>query len=136
MLRVPALVGRLAFDPVQQVVVGFRDRPGGREKQGVVRSEKSDTCLEGWFVMPGVGRVRNAVLTIALAGAAVFSVGTPTASAQPVERSHDRGTFTVDPDNVCGIDVITTVQFVNNFIQRLGRNGFLGFLQWSQHRLE
>ena len=25
---------------------------------------------------------------------------------------------------MCGIDVITTVQFVNNFIQRLGRNGF------------
>ena len=87
-------VPAIAFDPVQQVVVGFRDRPGGREKQGVVRSEKSDTCLEGWFVMPGVGRVRNAVLTIALAGAAVFSVGAPTASAQPVERSHDRGTFT------------------------------------------
>ena len=74
--------------------------------------------------MPGVGRVRSAVLTIALAGAAVLTVGAPTASAQPVERSHDRGTFTVDPDNVCGIDVITTVQFVNNFIQRLGRNGF------------
>ena len=47
-----------------------------------------------------------------------------TDTAQPVERSHDRGTFTVDPDNVCGIGVITTVQFVNNFIQRLGRNGF------------
>ena len=51
-------------------------------------------------------------------------MGAPTAWAQPVERSHDHGTFTVDPDNVCGIDVITTVQFVNNFIQRLGRNGF------------
>ena len=25
---------------------------------------------------------------------------------------------------MCGIDVITTVQFVNNPIQRLGRNGF------------
>jgi hypothetical protein len=51
-------------------------------------------------------------------------VGAPTASARPVERLHDHGTFTVDPDNVCGIDVITTVQFVNNSIQRLGRNGF------------
>ena len=65
-----------------------------------------------WYVRRGSQRVRNAVLTIALAGAAAFSVGAPTASAQPVERSHDRGTFTVDPDNVCGIDVITTVQFV------------------------
>ena len=63
MLRVPDPVGRRPLDPVQQVVVGFRDRPGGLEKQGVVRSEKSDTCPEGWFGMSGVGRVRNAVLT-------------------------------------------------------------------------
>ena len=74
--------------------------------------------------MSGVGSRPECCPHHALAGAAAFSVGAPTASAQPVARSHDRGTFTVDRDNVCGIDVITTVQFVNNFIQRLGRNGF------------
>jgi hypothetical protein len=74
--------------------------------------------------MPRVGRVRNAVLTIALAGAAALSLGAPVAAAQPVQRSHDRGTFTVDPDIVCGITVITTVRSVDNFIERLGRNGF------------
>ena len=73
--------------------------------------------------MPGAVRSRCALLTIALTGAATLLLGAPTASAQPVERSHDRGTFTV-ADNVCGIDVIITGEFVNNSIQRLGRNGF------------
>ena len=58
--------------PALSLIAACPARPGGREKEGVVRSEKFDTC-PGWFVVPGVGRVRSAVLTIALAGAAAFS---------------------------------------------------------------
>jgi hypothetical protein len=48
----------------------------------------------------------------------------PTASAQLVERSHTRDTFT-STGEVCGIQgVVTTVTFVDNSQERIGPNGF------------
>jgi len=54
---------------------------------------------------------------------AAVLVAAPTASARLIGRSHDRGTDTF-AEELCGIDVITTVQFVENSHARIGPNGF------------
>jgi len=65
----------------------------------------------------------GAVLVAVAAACAALVAWVPTASAQLVERSHNHGTETF-PEEVCGIPVITTVEFVDNFQQRIGPNGF------------
>jgi hypothetical protein len=47
----------------------------------------------------------------------------PALAAPPIEQSHDRGTDTFT-EELCGIDVETTVDFVDNFKGRIGKNGF------------
>ena len=68
------------------------------------------------------GHFRIVLLATVLASAAVLAAA-PTASARLIERSHDRGTDTF-AEQLCGIDVITTVQFVDNSHARIGPNGF------------
>lgn len=69
----------------------------------------------------------GAALVVA-ATLAAFVLGTAApASAKLIERSHDRNTITFDPDEVCGIPVVTTVTFVDNFMVRTNRQGYLLF---------
>jgi hypothetical protein len=63
-------------------------------------------------------------VVIGIVAAICVAAGAPTASAQLVDRSHDRGTLTIPDDQVCGIDVTTTVTFVDNELERIAQSGF------------
>jgi hypothetical protein len=98
------------------------------------RFSRLQQCYVGWGTTSA--RTLRTVLA-ALAAVAALAVA-PTASAQLVDRSHDRATFTVPDDQVCGIDVITTVTFVDNEIERIAGSGFplfqasgRGIVSWS-----
>jgi len=67
--------------------------------------------------------VRLVGLSALLAGGLLVSTGTP-ASAKLIERSHEHIVFTIPDDEVCGISVVTTIDIINNFHVRLGKNGF------------
>lgn len=62
---------------------------------------------------------------IGLAAAACLTALTaaPAAAEKPFENFHDRGTETFE-ENLCGIDVVTTVSFVDHFMGRIGPDGF------------
>jgi hypothetical protein len=68
--------------------------------------------------------VRTLRTVLPAVAAAVVHATAPTASAQLVDRSHERATFTVSDDQVCGIDVTTTVTFVDNELERIAQSGF------------
>ena len=50
-----------------------------------------------------------------------LGTSTPTASANPVANEHNRGTAVFE-ENLCGIDVITIVHYIDNFHVRLNRD--------------
>jgi hypothetical protein len=52
-----------------------------------------------------------------------FAVVAPPAAAELVDRSHENVSFTIE-ENVCGLNVTTTVEGVNNEQERLSRSGF------------
>jgi len=65
---------------------------------------------------------RTAAFSVALASACLLI--TPTAaSARLIEHTRDRGTESFAQE-VCGLDVITTVTFVDNSLGRTSRSGF------------
>jgi len=76
--------------------------------------------------------IRASAGLLALAACCVATVvAAPGASGQLVEREHNQGTDVFE-ENICGVDVITTIHFIDNFQVRLGRNGFpLVPVHWS-----
>ena len=65
------------------------------------------------------------LVLVAVGGAccALIAAAQPV-SAQLVERSHQHVVFTIPDDEVCGIPVVTTVDFIDNEMERLARSGF------------
>jgi hypothetical protein len=53
----------------------------------------------------------------------LFAAAQP-ASAQLVERSHDHIVVTFPDDEVCGVPVVTTVDVIDNSLERLAQSGF------------
>lgn len=69
---------------------------------------------------------RNFTRTLLGSAAAACLIGitsAPAAAAKPIENVTERATETFQ-EEVCGIDVETTVSFVDHFIARIGPNGF------------
>ena len=62
-------------------------------------------------------------LGLAAAACLVGLTAAPAAAVKPFENVHERVTDTFE-EEICGIDVETTVSFVNHFISRTGKNGF------------
>ncbi len=64
----------------------------------------------------------------ALLACGLLGVMVQPAAAQQVDRFHEHIVETIPDDEVCGIPVITTVDVINNFQQRLARSGFPLFM--------
>jgi hypothetical protein len=50
------------------------------------------------------------------------------AAAQPVDRSHEHVVLTIPDDEVCGVPVTTTIDFIANNQERLAKSGFPLFM--------
>ncbi len=69
------------------------------------------------------GKVRLVLVAVAGVCGVLIAAAQP-ASAQLVERSHQHIVLTIPDDEVCGIPVVTTVDFIDNELERLARSGF------------
>ena len=71
--------------------------------------------------------VRFVGLPVLLACGMLAALAQP-ASAQLIERSHEHIVETMPDDEVCGIPVITTIDVIFNYQERLARSGFPLFM--------
>jgi hypothetical protein len=77
-------------------------------------------------IWPSIARTRGARLgrlSVLLACGLLLAMAQP-AAAQLVDRSHEHIVLTIPDDEVCGISVTTTIDFIANEQQRLAKSGF------------
>jgi hypothetical protein len=76
-----------------------------------------------WPSIASAQRARLSVLSVLLACGLLLAMGGP-AGAQLVERSHEHIVLTIPDDEVCGVPVTTTIDFIANDQERLAKSGF------------
>jgi hypothetical protein len=75
---------------------------------------------------PSIARARGArlgALSAVLAGGLLLAMVQP-AAAKLIDRSHEHIVLTIPDDEVCGVPVTTTIDFITNQQERLAKSGF------------